>query len=71
MIQEIVGAVETAAMFPRMGREVPELNDPDIRELIVRKYRVIYRVESEAIKLGAVIHGARDLGKALRDRAPI
>jgi toxin ParE1/3/4 len=71
MIQEIVDAVEMAAMFPLMGREVPELSDPEIREVIVQKYRVIYRVEREAIKLGAVIHGARDLEKALHDRPPI
>ena len=71
MIQEIVDAVETVSLFPRIGREVPELNDPDIREVIVHKYRVIYRVEHEAIKIGAVIHGARDLEKALRDRPPI
>ena len=71
MVQRIVDAVENLSLFPLIGREVPELNDPDIREIIVQKYRVIYRVEREAIKLGAVIHGARDLEKALRDRPPI
>ena len=71
MIQQIVDAVELASLFPRMGREVPELNDVDIREMIVQKYRVIYRVVPEAIKIGAVIHGARDLEKALLGRPSI
>jgi toxin ParE1/3/4 len=71
MIQEIVDAVETLSLFPRMGRVVPEMDEEDIREIIVRKYRVIYRVEREAIKLGAVMHGARDLKKAFQNRPPI
>ena len=71
LIQEIVDAVENLSMFPRMGREVPELDDPHVREIIVQKYRVIYRVESDAIKLGAVIHGARELDRALRGRPTI
>jgi toxin ParE1/3/4 len=57
--------------FPLMGREVPELEDQAIREIIVQKYRVIYRVKHEAIKIGAVIHGARELTNALQDRPPI
>jgi addiction module RelE/StbE family toxin len=71
VIQKIVDAVETCSLFPLMGREVPELHDRDIREVIVYKYRVIYRVEAEAIKIGAVIHGSRELEPALRSRPPI
>jgi len=29
--------------FPKIGREVPELDDLNIRELILRNYRLIYR----------------------------
>lgn len=68
MIQHIVDAVENLSLFPLIGRVVPEFNDPNIREIIVQKYRVIYQVERDAIKLAAVIHGARDLENALRDR---
>ena len=47
--------------FPDWGRAVPEFSNPDIREIIVRSYRVIYRV-SRAEKRVDVIrfwHGAR------------
>lgn len=31
--------------FPRTGRVVPELNQPDLRECFVYSYRLIYRIE--------------------------
>ncbi|MFM7578396.1 MAG: type II toxin-antitoxin system RelE/ParE family toxin [Microcystaceae cyanobacterium] len=31
--------------FPFRGRVVPEFNDVNIRQLILRPYRIIYRVE--------------------------
>ena len=38
---------------------VPEYEAPDIRELIERPYRIIYRVMPDQIDVLAVIHGAR------------
>ena len=39
-------------MFPYLGRKVRELNDPNYRELVYRKYKVIYMVnESEVVIL--------------------
>jgi plasmid stabilization system protein ParE len=32
------------AEFPELGRVVPEFDIPTIREIVVRSYRVIYRV---------------------------
>ena len=34
--------------FPELGRVVPEFGDEAIREIIVRAYRIIYRVNHEA-----------------------
>ncbi len=31
--------------FPMLGREVPEFADPTIREIVIKSYRVIYRVQ--------------------------
>ncbi|HEX3359099.1 MAG TPA: type II toxin-antitoxin system RelE/ParE family toxin [Tepidisphaeraceae bacterium] len=36
MIQRIVAGVENLSLFPLMGREVPELHDESIREIIVQ-----------------------------------
>ena len=40
---------------------VPEFDDPSTRELLVRSYRMIYRVESDRVFVLGLIHGARDL----------
>jgi len=36
------------------------LNDPDIREIFVFRYRLMYRVEDERVVVVAFLHGARD-----------
>ncbi len=67
-IQRVLTAVDLLVDFPRMGRRVPEMDDDAVREVIVQRYRVIYRVRGEAIHIGAIVHGARDLPRALRGR---
>ena len=42
-----------------MGRIVPELNDPDIREIFVYSYRLIYQIEDGTIVFVAVVYGKR------------
>jgi plasmid stabilization system protein ParE len=47
--------------FPEMGRVVPEFDDPSIREIIVRSYRVVYRVVHCGCRIDVARfwHGAR------------
>ena len=45
--------------FPESGSIVPEYDRPDIRELFVYSFRLIYRVESEEVRVLTVIHGSR------------
>ena len=52
---------EQLAVFPRSGRIVPEYQLPDIREVIERPYRVIYRIKPEQIDVLAVFHSAQEL----------
>jgi addiction module RelE/StbE family toxin len=59
MISEILDATEKLEEFPRMGRVVPELGEPDTRELIIRSYRVIYEIEEDSVRILTVLHGAR------------
>jgi len=59
-VESLLSAVERLREFPRLGRVVPEAHVPDIRELIFRGYRIIYRVKRPAIEILAVIHGCRD-----------
>ena len=43
--QFLVSSTKRLADFPELGRVVPEFADPSIREIVVRSYRVIYRVD--------------------------
>lgn len=43
----LISNTKWLGQFPEAGRVVPEFNLPTIREIIVRSYRVIYRVDHE------------------------
>jgi len=60
-VGKIVEAVEKLEEFPEIGRRVPEAEEENIRELLFRNYRIIYRVETERILILTVIHGSRAL----------
>ncbi|MGD8595151.1 MAG: type II toxin-antitoxin system RelE/ParE family toxin [Gammaproteobacteria bacterium] len=44
-----------------MGRHVPEAERQDVRELLYKDYRIIYRIKPEQVDILTVIHGSRDL----------
>ena len=46
--------------YPFRGRKVPETNDPQIREVPVYSYRLIYWVTEKSIFILAVIHSKRN-----------
>ncbi|MBC8181400.1 type II toxin-antitoxin system RelE/ParE family toxin [candidate division KSB1 bacterium] len=62
-IEKILHAVDKLENFPKIGREVPEADDPNIRELIFQNYRIMYRITYESVQIITVIHGARDVNK--------
>lgn len=49
------------AEFPELGRVVPEFDIPVIREIIVRSYRVIYRLDHAGRRIDVIRfwHSAR------------
>jgi plasmid stabilization system protein ParE len=42
--REVLDASSTLSQFQTRGRIVPEVANPDIRELFIRDYRLIYRI---------------------------
>ena len=44
---------------PRSGRTVPETGNPNIRELIYRGYRIVYRLNGGPIEILTVFEGHR------------
>ena len=67
VVQKILDTTGNLNKFPLLGRIVPELGDPAIREKLVYSYRIIYRVEAEIITIAAVIHGKRLLESQMND----
>lgn len=59
--RELVSAARSLATFSERGRVVPEYEDPTVREVIVRRYRLIYRVRSDRVEVLRIIHGARQM----------
>ena len=52
-------AEDILADNPRSGRTVPEIGNPDIRELIYRGYRIVYRLNGDRIEILTVFEGHR------------
>ena len=61
MVERLTERSEQIASFPLSGRMVPEYEAPDVREVIERPYRIIYRIKPDQIDILAVVHGARML----------
>ena len=59
-IARVIHAAEAVAALPHSGRVVPELADPDVREVLVGSYWLVYRVWPSRVTIVTVLHGARD-----------
>ena len=58
--EEIMNKVTYLSMFPYMGRKVPEYNNTNLRELIYKSYRILYKVNSKIYILN-IFHHSRDI----------
>lgn len=64
--------VKTLTRLPRRCRVVPELQDlgvTEYRELLLRPYRVVFRIYGHQIAIVGVFDGRRDLEEILIARA--
>ena len=57
---EIVEKSEKLNKFPEVGRIVPEIGDPNIRELLIYSYRLVYEVFPHKVEVLALIHSKRN-----------
>ena len=58
-VQEITEAAASLANFAERGRVVPEFGDASIRELLVRSYRLVYKVSENHALILTLVHGAQ------------
>jgi toxin ParE1/3/4 len=61
IIERLIDRSEQIAVFPLMGREVPEYQVRDIREVLEPPFRLIYQLHADQIDVLAVIHSTRIL----------
>ena len=58
-VKEIISSVEELAIHPDRGRMVPEFNSPQLRELILPPFRIVYRRYKEKISIVRVWRSER------------
>ena len=71
ILDRILRAAASLRTMPLRGRTVPELAEVgvcDYRELILRPWRVVYRVEGGTVYIVAVVDSRRDLADLLLER---
>jgi toxin ParE1/3/4 len=59
----LISRTRLLAQSPELGRIVPEFDDPFTREIIVRSYRVVYRLDDSKhlVEVIRFWHGARGI----------
>ena len=55
----IIASVDRLRAFPQSGRVVPERNHPEIREVIVGSFRVVYRNRPSVVEIATVFRASR------------
>ena len=62
-VERLLARTEQLALFPRSGRRVPEYDEPDVLEIFLGDWRIIYRVDGQAnsIDVLSVLWGKKPL----------
>ena len=60
-VHEAREAASSLADFAERGQPVPEFADESIRELLVKPYRLVYKITDEHVFIVAFIHGSQRL----------
>ena len=65
---ELIDRALSVGAFPELGRVVPEINDPPVREVVHPPYRIIYEVfhHPDVIYILRFWHGARGVPEIQR-----
>ncbi|MSO29772.1 MAG: type II toxin-antitoxin system RelE/ParE family toxin [Acidobacteria bacterium] len=60
IVSRIIAATDRLVPFPESGRAVPEFEDPLVREVVHRPYRIVYRlVGVDEVHVLTVHHSSR------------
>tara|TARA_R110000868_G_scaffold345959_1_gene607010 strand:- start:606 stop:893 length:288 start_codon:yes stop_codon:yes gene_type:complete len=56
LVNQIINRAESLSEFPKKGQQVPEYQRKDIRQIIVKPYRVVYFLKDQAVEILSIIH---------------
>ena len=61
-VRNLISCTDRLEALPESGRIVPEFENPAIREIIYKNYRIVYRIGSvNLLEIVAVVHASRDM----------
>ena len=60
-VERLRRRAKAAAKQPGAGRKVPELNQDNVREVLVGNYRIVYEIQKTEIHVLTVFEGHRKL----------
>ncbi len=60
-VERLRRRARTGAAHPYAGRKVPELGRDEIREVLVRNYRIVYESRQDELRILTVFEGHRRL----------
>ena len=61
LVDRLIARAETLARHPDRGRRLPEMPGSGLQELLVGKYRIVYRSGTQVIEVLTVFEGHRRL----------
>jgi plasmid stabilization system protein ParE len=59
-LEQALAAADSLATLSERGRVVPEIGRPALREVFVFRYRLLYEVHPDLVRIVAFLHSARD-----------
>lgn len=55
-VESIFNIIDRLKQYPDSGRIVPEINKPNIREMIHGNYRIIYKIHKDELHILTIRH---------------
>ncbi len=59
VVERLLSSVDRLERFPESDRVVPELNDPNVREVIDGPYRIVYELQIDQAQVLTVFRASR------------
>lgn len=60
-VKKLIATARAATRTPFGGRRVPELQQEDVREVFLQRYRIVYRVTAHSLEVLTVFEGHKQL----------